>query len=233
MEPRAGLRRPVVMLVTDRRRLAERLDLTPASQATLDALVELTEHASRAGVDLIQVREGDLDARTLAILVRRVVSATSGTDARVIVNERLDVALACGAAGVHLPERGLPGDRVRSVVPPDFLIGRSLHDTQAIRSEYEDYLVFGSIFATRSKPAGHAVQGAAGLKAAVGVAAGTPVIAIGGIGLEQLPELARTGAAGIAAVDLFLPSHAAETGVPLAHIVKSVHEAFDTAGPVS
>src|SRR5882672_5468894 len=144
MEPRVGLRRPVVMLVTDRRRLAERLNLTPASQATLDALVALTVHASRAGVDLIQVREADLDARTLAMLVRRVVSATSSTHARVIVNERLDVALACGAAGVHLPERALPGDRVRSIVPPGFLIGRSVHAAQAVRSECADYLVFGS-----------------------------------------------------------------------------------------
>jgi thiamine-phosphate diphosphorylase len=127
----------------------------------------------------------------------------------VVVNDRLDVALAARAAGVHLPGRAMPAVSVRSIVPGGFLIGRSVHSQgEAVEVERGggcDYLVFGSVFASASKAPGHPV---AGLEALARVCASVrlPVLAIGGITLARVPEVARTGAAGIAAVGLFATS---------------------------
>lgn len=223
----------MVMLVTDRSRLAERLELAAQSPAALDALMSLIGEAARSGVDVIQVRERDLPDRTLADLVRRAVVASAGTKARVVVNDRLDVALACGAGGVHLPERGLPPERARGLLPEGSLVGASAHDPSAMPPEGSvDYVVFGTVFPTRSKPAGHWVSGVSGLRAAV-AAASVPVLAIGGITVERLAEIAAVGAGGVAAVDLFLPAPPGQSSTPLRRIVEFVHEAFDSAPHVS
>jgi thiamine-phosphate diphosphorylase len=187
---------PVLCLVTDRHRLG------PFPE---EALVRCVEAASHAGVDLIQVRERDLEGGALTRLVHRCVGAVAGTRARVLVNDRLDVALAAGAHGVHLPGHGVPAARVRRIVPRGFLIGRSVHHaSEATRVAAEgglDYLVFGTVFASSSK-AGVAPAGVTSLHAAV-ASVPLPVLAIGGVTLDRAPEIARAGAAGVAAIAMF------------------------------
>jgi len=170
-----------------------------------DALVRCVAAAARAGVDLVQVRERDLEGGALTRLVLRCVEAVAGTRSRVLVNDRLDVALAAGAHGVHLPGHGFSAARARAIVPPGFLIGRSVHHAgEAARVAEEggvDYLVFGTVFPTSSK-AGVAPAGVSGLAAAV-AAVRLPVLAIGGITVERAREIGRAGAAGVAAIGMF------------------------------
>jgi thiamine-phosphate diphosphorylase len=192
---------PVLCMVTDRHRLAP-------DRPCGDALVQCVEVAARAGVHLIQIRERDMEGGPLTRLVVRCVEAVAGTRSRVLVNDRLDVALAAGAHGVHLPGHGVAAARARTMVPRGFLIGRSVHHaSEAARVAAEgaiDYLVFGTVYPTASK-AGIAPAGTAGLAAAV-AAVSIPVLAIGGVTVERAPEVARTGAAGVAAIGMFADS---------------------------
>jgi thiamine-phosphate pyrophosphorylase len=169
------------------------------------ALIQRVEDVAHAGLDLVQIRQPDLDAATLCDLVRRSVHAVRGTHTRVIVNDRLDVALAAGAHGVHLREQSVPAPRVRDVAPRGFLVGRSVHDVDAAatasRAGGLDYLIVGTVFPTPSKPG----RIAAGVAVLADVAAATPVpvLAIGGVTLERFDAVARAGAAGFAAIGLF------------------------------
>ncbi len=223
--------KPVLCLVTDRRRLVA---APPSAETQEDALVACVTAAARAGVHLIQVRERDLDGRRLTRLVRRCVEAVHGTAARVLVNDRMDVALAADAHGVHLPGHGVAAPRVRALAPPGFVIGRSVHhSTEAARVAEEggvDYLVFGTVFSTTSK-AGVAPAGVQGLAAAVS-AVSIPVLAIGGITLERMPDIARSGAGGVAAIGLFVEGCAAGPS-SLSALVAAATRAFDTPGTLS
>jgi thiamine-phosphate pyrophosphorylase len=206
-------------MVTDRRKLGEGWE---------EALVARVAAAARAGVNLIQVRERDLDTRSLAYLVERCVSVVRGTSARVLVNDRLDVALAAGAHGVHLRGESPPASRVASIAPSGFLIGRSVHAREeALAAETDGglhFLVFGPVFETRSKPGGKP----AGLSRLAGVVAVTslPVLAIGGMCAETAERVAAAGAMGFAAIDCF-------TAPPLdrlADVVEHCQKTFDAAG---
>lgn len=193
---------PRLCLVTDRRRLC---GAGAPLAAAREALVVQARAAAEAGVDLIQVRERDLEARALASIVTAMIDALAVTAARVVVNDRLDVALACGAAGVHLRGDSIPPASARSIAPPGFLVGRSVHglvEAEAASSSV-DYLVAGAVFATPSKPAGHAPMGEAGL-AAIVRAVRVPVLAIGGVTIDRIDRVKAAGAAGIAAIGLFL-----------------------------
>jgi thiamine-phosphate diphosphorylase len=213
---------PVICMISDRRRLAGDQD---------EALIQRVAIAARAGVHLIQIRERDLDPRPLTCLVQRCVAAVSGTRARVLVNDRLDVALAAGAHGVHLRSDSLPAARARSIAPPAFLIGRSVHSrdeaVRAAEGEGLDYLLFGTVFDTVSKP-GATPAGVAGL-AEVAAATRLPVIAVGGMSGSTVQALRNTGAAGFAAIGLF-------AAIPPDQLEVSVHQAslaFDTLRSVS
>jgi thiamine-phosphate pyrophosphorylase len=225
--------RALICLVTDRRRLAvgSRDDGTTRSR-----LVELVGAAARAGVDLIQVREPDLDARSLCELVARCVAATTGTDARVVVNDRIDVALAAGAAGVQLRGDAPPADRVRAMTPPGFLIGRSVHSAAEGASLAGhgglDYVVLGTVFPSPSKDPGHPVVGIAELKRIVRLVT-IPVLAIGGMTLERAEEVARAGGAGIAAISLLAVEPDAGSDRRLETVVASLRRAFDTVRAVT
>lgn len=183
--------------VTDRRRFG----------LSVDALVERVALAARQGVDVIQVRERDLPDRDLAALVRQIVSAVRGTAARVVVNDRADIAVAAGAGGVHLRGDSISASRVRAIVPPGFLIGRSVHTTgeadAAIAGGGCDYLLFGTVYPSMGKPEGHPVAGLARLEE-VCRRSPLPVIAIGGIDRSRVQEIRDAGAAGLAAVGLFM-----------------------------
>src|SRR5512134_2250555 len=120
--------RPVACMITDRRRVA----------GGEDALVQRVAAAAVAGVNLVQVRERDMEARDLSRLVTRCVAAVRGTHTRILVNDRRDVALPAGAHGVHLRGDSLPASRARSLAPIGFLIGRSVHTSAEAVVAYAD-----------------------------------------------------------------------------------------------
>lgn len=165
--------------------------------------------AVTAGAQWIQIREKDLDARSLVKLARFAVGETRATGARVLVNDRLDIALAANAAGVHLGEKSLPLETViewrRSTGRSDFLIGVSCHSRESARAAGRcgaDYIFFGPVFATPSKAAFGAPQGIERLRE-VCASVEIPVLAIGGVNLENANACLEAGAAGIAAIRLF------------------------------
>jgi len=192
---------PVVCLITDRARVGG-----------ADGVVARVSWAARAGVHLVQVRERDLDGGPLTALVRRCVEAVRGSGVRVLVNDRLDVALAAGAHGVHLRADSMPARSVRTACPPGFLIGRSVHATdEAIAAAAAgglDYLLFGTVFTTASKP-GRAASGASALADAV-AATSIPVLAVGGMTADKVGDVAAAGAAGFAAIGMFADGSEAE-----------------------
>jgi thiamine-phosphate diphosphorylase len=177
----------------------------PITPDSVTDLVGRITDAARAGVDLIQIRQPGLEAATLCDLVCASVRAVQGTRTRVVVNDRLDVARAARAHGVHLREQSVPASRVRGVEPRGFLVGRSVHDADTAaavsRAGGLDYLIFGTVFPTLSKP-GQAAVGTAAL-ADVVAATPLPVLAIGGVTIERFETIARAGAAGFAAIGLF------------------------------
>lgn len=158
-------------------------------------------------MDWVQIREKDLQARELLELARQAVA---GTTARVLINDRLDVALAAGAAGVHL---GHESATARVVVrwsragnaPAEFLVGVSCHNLEEAReaeSAGANYIFFGPVFDTPSKRSFGPPQGITRLNKVCRVVR-IPVIAIGGVNEENATECAHAGASGIAAIRLF------------------------------
>jgi thiamine-phosphate pyrophosphorylase len=161
------------------------------------------------GVDLVQIRERDLEARDLLRVAREAVRIAAGSATAIIVNDRLDVALAAGAAGVHLREASFAAEEVRRIAP-QLIVGRSVHSDAVVRTLGRvDYLIAGTVFRTASKP-GVTPIGVAGLERIVQAAGDTPVLAIGGIDESVAPTIAAAGAAGVAAVGAFMPQGAGE-----------------------
>jgi thiamine-phosphate pyrophosphorylase len=194
-------RKPILCYVTDRLALAD-----PA------ALGAIIRHAAEAGVDWIQIREKELDARPLTELARSALAETRETGASIVVNDRLDVALAAGAVGVHLGETSLPLEIVaewrRAANRKQFLIGVSCHSLDAARAAERggaDYVFFGPVFATPSKAGFGPPQGIERLREVCG-AVKIPVLAIGGIEPENAGRCLEAGAAGVAAIRLFQES---------------------------
>jgi thiamine-phosphate diphosphorylase len=216
----------LVCIVTDRRRL--RPGQTESRQ--LDALVEQARAAASAGVDLFQIRERGVSDRVLWALAERIVAVASGSPMRVLLNDRLDVALACGAHGVHLREDSLTPEEVRRMAPSDLLVGRSVHAAAAAEQAAAagaDLVVFGSVYDSASKGPGHQPAGAVAL-ARVVRACRVPVLAIGGITDRHLREIAASGAAGVAAIGWLATTDADRLGTRVA----AVREAFDSREPV-
>lgn len=161
-------------------------------------VVSYARRAIVAGVEMIQIREKDLPARELLELVCRIRDLAAGTPTRILVNDRLDIALAAEIDGVHLPANGLPPARVRPLVK---VLGVSTHSVQeAIDAEraHSDFIVFGPIFDTPGKTA-------VGVKALSEITSRVkiPVLAIGGITRENTAEALAAGAMGIAGIRVF------------------------------
>jgi thiamine-phosphate pyrophosphorylase len=198
------MRRPILCYVTDRSLLP-----APAGPAREAALIARIQDAAAAGVDWIQVREKDLEGRPLFDLAAAAVAVVRGSAAKLLINDRLDVAWAARAGGVHLGENSLPIiDVVRAKQrsgAENFLVGASCHSLEAATRaarEGADYIFFGPVFATPSKTAFGAPQGLARLaEVCRGVA--VPVLAIGGVTAENAGSCLEAGAAGIAAIRLF------------------------------
>ena len=151
--------------------------------------------------DWVQIRDKELAARELIAVVRRAV----GTMGKVLVNSRVDVAIAAGAAGVHLPAGSIAPSEWRGITPPGFLIGVSCHTRdEVVRAEQEgaDYVLFGPVFAPLSKTSALAPRGLDELRR-VSHAVKIPVLALGGITWENAEACVGAGAAGVAGITLF------------------------------
>jgi thiamine-phosphate pyrophosphorylase len=217
----------ILYLVTDRHRLAGRVPFEDARRC----LLRQAEYAVDAGIDCIIVRERDLEARDLAGLTRAIVVLTRGSRTRVVVSDRVDVALASGADGVHLRADSIAPELVRRITPRGFVIGRSVHgaqETAAIAGV--DYLIAGTVWASVSKPEGHPILGVDGFSAIV-KAARVPVLAIGGVAIDRVRDVASAGGAGIAAIALFMGDQEDECrAVQLDAIAAEARLQFDTSG---
>jgi thiamine-phosphate pyrophosphorylase len=220
-----------ICLVTDRRRLGKALGAPVERWSPL--LLTQVRAAVEAGVDLVQLRETDLDAAALFALAASIVSEIPGARERLMVNDRLDVAVASGAGGVHLRESSFSIEAARRIAPKGFRIGRSVHDVAgAAHSRAADYLIAGTVLATPSK-ARTSLLGWDGLRAIVGAAEGRPILGIGGLTAASMPELAATGAAGLAAIGAFVPDSDQDLTAFVQQTVKKLRFVFDSTGSVS
>lgn len=188
-----------------REELAARLRLIVITDRALARPREVTEvvgEALRAGTPAVQLREKSLPPRDTLPLARRLRADTQGAGALFFVNDRLDLALAVGADGVHLGPHDLPVAAARRIAPPGFLIGYSADDPNAARAaiaDGADYIGCGAVFPTSTKSDVGRSVGPGGL-ARVVAAAEAPVVAIGGITEACAPGVFRAGAAGCAVV---------------------------------
>ncbi len=168
-------------------------------------VLDAIESAAASGVDWIQIREKDLPPRGILELTRAALSRTKNHPAAILVNTRLDVALAAGAHGVHLTSDAPPPRRLRALAPPGFLLSVSTHtpeEAERAAVEGADFAVFGPLFPTPSKPGTTAVPGLKKLAEAC-ARAGLPILALGGITPERIRSCLSAGAAGIAGISMF------------------------------
>ena len=164
--------------------------------------VEVVEECLGAGLRAVQLREKDLEVRALLALAAPLCEATRHHGARLLINDRADVALAVGADGVQRTYASLPVAALRGITPPGFLIGASAHSTAEAReaaAQGADFVVFGPVYDTPSKRRYGSPQGLAALEAAA-TASTRPVLAVGGITPERVPEVCAAGAAGVAVI---------------------------------
>ncbi len=185
---------PCLCLVTDRHLCGEA------------SLVERVAQAVQGGVNMVQLREKDLPGGRLLALAKELKQAM-GQQAVLVVNERVDVALAAGAQGIQLGEEALPVTEARRLAGEEMLIGRSVHTPEgALRAQDQgaDFLVLGTIFPSRSHP-GESAAGV-GLVARVVERVKLPVLAIGGVNQQNAYQVMKAGASGVAVVGAILGS---------------------------
>jgi thiamine-phosphate pyrophosphorylase len=173
-------------------------DRTAANRPPAD----IVEECLGAGLRAVQLREKDLAVREMLAMARTLRESTRRHGARLIVNDRADVALAASADGVQRTHASLPVAALREISPPGFLIGASTHslgESRRAEADGADFVVFGPVYDTPSKRAFGAPQGLAALAAVAGTVS-RPVIAVGGITPERVREVLAAGAAGVAVI---------------------------------
>jgi thiamine-phosphate pyrophosphorylase len=205
-----NLRAPATYLVSPGATTRE----TTSASAEFINLLALVRAATRARVSLVQLREKLLRPRVLCELAARSAEITRDTGTRLLVNDRADIARACGADGVHLTTRSLEARIVRDTFGQDFLIGVSAHsldEARAARDGGADFAVFGHVFDTPSKRAHGSPVGLDALREAALALAPFPLFAIGGITRANARQVILAGARGIAAIRLFGDAETLET----------------------
>ena len=212
----AALPNPALCLVTDRR-------VCPP-----DELPGRVAAAVAGGVDIVQLRDKEESGGALLELATALREATRES-AFLLVNERADVATACGADGVQLGEAAMPTASVRRILPQGSIIGRSVHSvegaTQAEASD-ADFLLVGTMFATRSHP-GEEPSGPGLLERIRAAGVGAPLLAIGGITADNIAQVMHAGADGAAVITAILASPDPERAA--SQIKSAMHDATRSA----
>jgi thiamine-phosphate pyrophosphorylase len=163
---------------------------------------DVVEECLAAGLRAVQLREKDLPVREMLGLADTLREATRRHGARLLVNDRADVALAAGADGVQRTHASLPVSALRAISPAGFLVGASVHAAGEAReavAQGADFVVFGPVYDTPSKQRYGPPQGLAALEAAAR-AVDRPVLAVGGLTPARVPEVLAAGAAGVAVI---------------------------------
>jgi thiamine-phosphate pyrophosphorylase len=196
------LKPPATYLITS----GKTTPISTTQSEEFQSIIRLVRSAVAASISFIQLREKSLSARVLYELTTQCADVTRGSATRLLVNDRADVAVAAGADGVQLTGHSLPVEVIRRDFGAEFLIGVSTHSpAEAARAAAEgaDFAVFGPVFDTPSKRQYGAPVGLCALREAVTSKRDFPVIAIGGITLENVRDCFANGAKGIAAIRLF------------------------------
>jgi thiamine-phosphate pyrophosphorylase len=197
-----NLQTPLLYLITS----GETRAATTPFDSAFTQILHLVETAVAAEVNLVQLREKNLPARVLYELTEQAAAIVRHSSTTLMVNDRADIARSAGAHGVHLTTSSLAPGVVRSTFGEDCVIGVSTHNrAEAVvaRDENANFAVFGPVFATDSKQKYGKPVGLEALKTVVSAVAPFPVIALGGIDLENASDCFRSGAAGIAAIRMF------------------------------
>jgi len=192
--------------------------------ATVQQILQLVEAGVAARVPLFQIREKTLSGRALYELTAHAVEITRGSDTRLLVNDRSDIARAAGADGVHLTSQSLPAAILRATYGPDFLIGVSTHsldEARAAQAGGADFVVFGPVFETESKREFGEPQRLNKLEQVTSELRDFPVVAIGGITLDNVRACFDAGARGVAAIRLL---NNAERTSSIVESIRSVYK---------
>jgi thiamine-phosphate pyrophosphorylase len=179
--------------------------ITARRQLTGISLDSCIRRALKWGVDFVQIREKDLDDRSLFELTRRVVHLAHGSKSRILVNGRVDIALAAGADGVHLPSDSFRVSEIRPWSSNNFLIGVSVHSQKEIQRAHEDgadYVLVGHLFETPSKSGYGNPLGLEFLRNAC-TRTPIPVFGLGGIRPDRIESVLNAGAVGVAGISFF------------------------------
>ncbi len=173
-----------------------------AARVARDSLPEVTEALLAAGVRLIQYRDKRCTSREMVETSRMIAGLVQAAGGIFIVNDRADVAWVSGADGVHLGQDDLPANKARALLPEGKIVGISTHCLSQVADADRapvDYIAFGPVFPTRSKLRADPVVGLAGLRAAR-AATCKPLVAIGGINLENARDVLASGADSVAVI---------------------------------
>ncbi|MFI5338392.1 MAG: thiamine phosphate synthase [Candidatus Methylomirabilales bacterium] len=213
-----------VYLVTDRHQTGSR------------DLFAVVEQALQAGVRAVQLREKDLATRDLYDLAGKLLAMTRGAGAALLINDRVDVAMALAADGVHLTRRSLPPREARSLLGPEKLIGISCHSLAEVREAEDggvDFVVLGPIFETPSKVPFGAPLRTAILRPARATTS-LPILAIGGINSMRIPEVMAAGADGVSVISAVMaaPDPAAAAAELLAAVARARTQGTPLVGGV-
>ncbi|MFL6333849.1 MAG: thiamine phosphate synthase [Pyrinomonadaceae bacterium] len=220
--PRAPAR-PITYLITG----GETSSATGPESEEFRRLLALVRAAAKARVTLVQLREKELTGRVLFELASAAAQIARVSATRVLVNDRADIARAAGCDGVHLTTNSLEVSTVRRAFGEEFLIGVSAHTFEEARAAYvggADFAVFGPVFDTPSKRAFGQPVGLGALTKAALELSPFPLVALGGVGEEEVEQVLRAGAAGVAGIRLYA------NGQSLARIVHHIGRAYGPAG---
>jgi thiamine-phosphate pyrophosphorylase len=194
--------RPILYLITR----GATTEITTPDSLEFKQIVEQVSAATDCGFDLIQLREKRLPAGVLFELTRQAVALTQGTPTRLVVNDRADIAAGVGADGVHLTQQSIDAATIRRTFGENFLIGASTHSVAEARTARKggaDFIVFGPVFETASKREYGAPVGVDELSNVTRELADFPVVALGGMTMDNFALCLNAGARGVAGIGLF------------------------------
>jgi thiamine-phosphate pyrophosphorylase len=195
------LQKPITYLITS----GETTPQTRPGDKDFSRLLNLVAAAVAARVNLLQLREKNLSTRVLYDLTLQAAEIKRGSNTRLLINDRADVARSAGAAGVHLTAGSIEASVIRRTFGDDFLIGVSTHSLEEARAAREaraDFAVFGPVFETASKRVYGEPLGLEKLEQVANAFTQFPVLALGGVTLDNATGCFRAGAAGVAAIRL-------------------------------